>query len=223
MHSPDSLNSRSGRHLAAGVDWRPLLGLVLALVPLVARGFDVGPTGLRLTALVLVPWLVAAGVPRARLPLTTTRGSARGNTTRGGVRGAVLRALALALPLLALAARLDRSAGTSLAELGRGAGVGLGLVALFAFASARTPSRSVGSARLYAAAWTALCLGLPSLRLAFPEAALLDGLWSPVSWVASWARAGSEVPPASATLFASGLAVLFLFLPGRSSERSVSP
>ena len=199
----------SGPNRAEGTGYRYLLAWGIAFGLLVARGFDLGPSGLRLTVVVLFPWWIAVGVPLVRTP-------------RGGAGRAALGAVGGLLPVLALAARLDHEAGFELAELARGAGIGLFLAALFAFASARAPARSSGSARVYATLWCTLFVGLPTLRLAFPEATASSGLWSPLSWLGAWVRTGSEVPPAAPALLASGLAVLVLFLPSAARDGGAS-
>jgi len=147
----------------AGAAW------LLALGALALRGGDELTQPAR-TALVALPFVLLAGVPRPRA------GSGRDDETS---LHAGLLVAALALGPLAVAARFDQLAGRPLRETLLSAGFALVAIGLLSAAAQRAAARRAGGAR-HALAWLALVPGLPLLagvvQLAPGSGALRTGL-----------------------------------------------
>jgi len=124
------------------------VALALSLAPLALERFGLLElAGAPRVGLALLPWLALAGLPRP--------------ASRELDAGAAWLAPLAALPLVALAAAVDRAApGPAGSGAVWTAAVGLALVALLALAAAR-------GARVFAAAWFALVCAPTALATAF--------------------------------------------------------
>jgi hypothetical protein len=167
------------------------------------------------TALVLLPWLGLAGVPR---------GAAAGS--RRGVALAVLEVGLFALPPLALALALDRGDARSLA-FGT-AVVAYALLCLWTLA-AELAASSARARRPYALAWFALVPGSAALAVALGWAAaaqrsapLVDALarTSPLAWLHGAGTGGGSAAGASALALAVLVVALVAWLRARDPERN---
>ena len=152
-----------------------VLAAVLSLAPmLVVGGFGVGGFGVgaalehslegwSLVPLVALPWVALAGLPR-------------------GHRRDSMALLALALPLLALAARLDRADGVATRDLFTSAATGVAIAAMLAAAARLWPARAG-----HGIVW-ACVIALPvALELVLHEIA--RGRELGAAWTATWSAA----------------------------------
>lgn len=179
---------------------RTLLFLAAALSLVPAAGFgplaEALPPGARL-ALAGLPWVALVGLPPS--------------SRAGGAVEPIPRTwpadLALALPLLALAAWIDLREGAPVAALGITAAEALGAAALLGEARHRAGSRA---GWIYGLGWAVLLPAGPALDAAlggrFEPVHLVAGL-SPLAW--AWERAGSGLAtglqPAFGPLAAAGV------------------
>ncbi len=111
--------------------------------------------------LAILPWLIAAGIPRVNGLDEALAGRS--------ARNLAWTSLALALPCAALGLRLDVASGFDLRERLVVAAVSLGLSILLAVA-VRRAARSPATRARHAIAWLVLVPGLPLLILALREA-----------------------------------------------------
>jgi hypothetical protein len=123
--------------------------------------------------LAILPWLVAAGIPRLRaLDAESAEQPVRDRAVRDRTApDQRWTALALALPCAALGLRLDVASGFELRERLVVAAVSLVLAILLAVA-ARRAARSPATHARHAIAWLVLVPGLPLLIVVLREAGL---------------------------------------------------
>lgn len=177
--------------------------------------------GLRVLPLALLPWVALAGLPpgprRANLP--------------GGVHR--IAGLALGLPILALAARLDHGVGVAVRELATVGLVGLSLAAILALAAPRSPGHG-WSARApllpFGLLWSGLVLLPPMLELVLVEVARGRGPgppWpgpisaaSPLGWLGRRAAGASDPGSGEFALLLCALLLVLARLTGRDGSPS---
>ncbi len=193
-----------------------LLALLFLALPAIAPTAAAGFSGVPRTAAILMPLLLAAGLPcRARGSGLGTRGSGRWTRAVG---------LLAAAPTVALAARLDSARG----DLDAAAlAAGLVMLVLLALAASRGETAAPGArSDPRAAAWLFVVLLGPLLALAYawgtrePHGPAWVEAWralSPVAW--AWDRAALVPRSAWAPLGASAaLGALALLPTGASGE-----
>lgn len=182
---------------------------ILSSAPLVAPASWLGPSGLSRSALSVLPWLVAVGLPRS--PVST-----KSRFLRGTERTPPWIFLAFALPCAALGLRLDVDSGFDLVE--HAYVVGVSLASACALADAATQAARVPRLRaLHAIAWIAFIPGFPLVALSLSQGgrpsygdapAWLAGFAgaSPVAWLCR--RISLHGPGASASVAALAVATL---------------
>jgi hypothetical protein len=182
-----------------------LLAALLSALPLVAEGagWYAPPAGSRLGVALLV-WLALAGLP-----------GRRGGTAAGAVAGVV----ALASPVLALAAVLDGAQGAQ--DRLPAAALGLACAALLAPGARRGGGRAV-----HGVLWLVLVPGLPLLHAALTWASAPGGgaapgvlpfALSPLEWAHGLAREGGRAPLSASWTLPLLAALVLLVVPRGAS------
>jgi hypothetical protein len=202
------------------------LAWLASILPLAFSGNGRWLSDVSRTALCALPWLVYAGLPqRARIDDRAPRWSAWSD-------------IALALPPIALAVRLDLAAGMDRAGVSIVAAISLVCALLLAFGAAGSTASESG-ARAHAIAWLALVPGAPLLCAALerggasaygdaPGWLAFAARASPLGWIArEISTAGSTRPPADggvvrelAQVIAPLCISIVLFALGRHAARA---